>query len=154
MISAIEYDFWTGAGGRPGGLEKFAALFRENMVSLADRTSFLRPGAEVAPGIRAVEAYGHTPGHLCFQLESEGKGLFFLADCCHHHVASLARPDWHTVFDTDPAQGAATRARIFDMLATERIAVSAFHMPFPSLGYVQRQGSGYRWLPHSYQLNV
>ncbi len=109
----------------------------------------------MAPGIRAVGAHGHTPGHLCFHLESEGKRLFFLGDCCHHHVASLARPDWYTVFDVDPAQGAATRARVFDMLAVERIAVSAYHTPFPSLGYVERRcGGGYQWLPHSYQLNV
>jgi glyoxylase-like metal-dependent hydrolase (beta-lactamase superfamily II) len=154
VIGEVEYDFWTREGGHSGDLAPFAALFQENVVTLADRTGFLRPGSEVAPGIRAVEAYGHTPGHLCFHLESEGERLFFLADCCHHHVASLARPDWHTVFDTDPAQGAATRVRIFDMLAQERIIVSAFHMPFPSLGYIERQGGGYRWLPHSYQLNI
>ena len=55
----------------------------------------------------------------------------------------------------DPEQGAATRARVFDMLASERVAVAAYHMPFPSLGYIERLGtSGYRWLPHSYQLNL
>ncbi len=153
-IGQVEYDFWSRPSGHSGALEGFAALFRDYVVPLADRTSFLKPGQEVAPGIRAMEAYGHTPGHLCFHLESEGKRLFFLADCCHHHVASLARPDWHTVFDTDPGQGAATRARVFDMLATERIPVSAFHMPFPSLGFVERQGSGYRWVQHSYQLTL
>ncbi|RKK02394.1 MBL fold metallo-hydrolase [Pseudoroseomonas wenyumeiae] len=153
-IGQVEYDFWARERGHSGPLEAFAALFREYVVPVADRTSFLKPGAEVARGIRTVEAYGHTPGHLCFHLESEGERLFFLGDCCHHHVASLARPDWHTVFDTDPIQGAATRARMFDMLATERIAVSAFHMPFPSLGFVERQGSGYRWVQHSYQLTL
>jgi hypothetical protein len=67
----------------------------------------------------------------------------------------MARPDWHCVFDVDPEKGAATRKRVFDMLATERIAVGAYHMPFPSLGYVERlSGGGYRWLPHSYQLNL
>jgi len=153
-IGQVEYDFWARERGHSGALEPFAALFREYVVPVAERTSFLMPGAEVARGIRAVEAYGHTPGHLCFHLESEGERLFFLGDCCHHHVASLARPDWHTVFDTDPNQGAVTRARMFDMLAAERIAVSAFHTPFPSLGFVERQGSGYRWLPHSYQLTL
>lgn len=153
-IGEAEYDFWAGPGKQTSGLEQFAALFGENVVPFAERVTFLRPDSEVVPGMRAVEAYGHTPGHLCFRIESEGKELFFLADCCHHQVASLARPDWHTVFDTDPAQAAITRARILDMLATERIAVSGFHMPFPSLGYVERQGRGYRWLPHSYQLTL
>ena len=125
------------------------------MVPFADKITFLKPGADVAPGIRALEAYGHTPGHLTFHIESEGKRLFFLGDCCHHHVASLARPDWHVVFDVDREKGALTRKKVFDMLATERIPVSAFHMPFPSIGYVERLGAGgYRWLPHSYQLNL
>jgi glyoxylase-like metal-dependent hydrolase (beta-lactamase superfamily II) len=129
-------------------------MFREYVVPLAGKTSFLKPGDDVASGIRAIDSSGHTPGHLSYHIESEGKRLFVLGDCAHHQVASLARPDWYCVFDVDPEAGAATRKRIFDMLATERIAVSAYHMPFPSLGYVERQGAGYRWLPHSYQLNL
>ena len=154
-IGATEYDFWSPKGKHSGDLETFSALFRDYVVPLADKTTFLKPGSDVAPGIRAVETYGHTPGHLSFRIESEGKELFFLGDCAHHHVASLARPEWHCVFDVDREMGARARKRVFDMLAGEKVAVSAFHMPFPSIGYVERlAGSGYRWLPHSYQLNL
>ena len=154
-IGAAEYDFWSPEGKHTGNLETFSTLFRDYVVPLADRTTFLKPGSDVAPGIRAVESHGHTPGHLSFRIESGGKDLFFLGDCAHHHVASLARPDWHCVFDVDPEMGARARKRVFDMLAGEKIAVSAFHMPFPSIGYVERlAGGGYRWLPHSYQLNL
>jgi hypothetical protein len=42
---------------------------------------------------------------------------------------------------------------MFDRVAADRVAVSGFHMPFPSIGYVERRsGGGYRWIPHSYQL--
>ena len=154
-VGAVEYDFWSPAGKHSGDLEKFSALFRDYVVPLAGKMTFLKPGADVSPGIRAVESHGHTPGHLSFRMESAGKQLFFLGDCAHHHVASLARPDWHCVFDVDPEKGAQARKRVFDMLATEKIAVSAYHMPFPSIGYVERlEGGGYRWLPHSYQLNL
>jgi glyoxylase-like metal-dependent hydrolase (beta-lactamase superfamily II) len=153
VTGAIDYDFW--AGDKPAGdLKPFAALFRDYVVPLRHETAFLEPGDEVVPGIRAMEAYGHTPGHLAFHIESDGKRLVFWGDCAHHHVASLARPDWHCVFDVDKAQGAKTRARMFDKVATDRVAVSAFHMPFPSLGYVERRkDGGYRWIPHSYQLD-
>jgi glyoxylase-like metal-dependent hydrolase (beta-lactamase superfamily II) len=155
VIGDVEYDFWSPEGKHSGDLEKFASLFRSYVVPLADKVSFLKPGSEVVPGVRAVGSYGHTPGHLSFRIENGGKQLFFLGDCAHHHVASLARPDWHCVFDVDKEKGAATRSRVFDMLAAERVAVSAYHMPFPSLGYVERlKGGGYRWLPHSYQLNL
>lgn len=74
-------------------------------------------------------------------------------DCAHHQVASLARPDWHCVFDVDKEQAAKTRARMFNMVAGDRVAVSGFHMPFPSIGYIERRpDGGYRWLTHSYQL--
>jgi glyoxylase-like metal-dependent hydrolase (beta-lactamase superfamily II) len=154
-VGEAEYDFWSPENRHSGDLEKFAALFRDYVVPLREKTAMLKPGADIAPGIRAVESYGHTPGHLSFRLESEGRQVFFLGDCAHHHVASLARPDWHCVFDVDPEKGAATRARLFDMLASERIAVAAYHMPFPSLGYIERLSTGgYRWLLHSYQLNL
>ncbi len=154
-IAGVEYDFWSPEGKHSGDLEKFSSLFRDHVVPLAGKTTFLKPGADVAPGIRAVETHGHTPGHLSFRMESQGRQLFLLADCAHHQVASLARPDWHCVFDVDPEKGAETRKRVFDMLAAEKVAVGAYHMPFPSLGYIERlAGGGYRWLPHSYQLNL
>lgn len=154
VTGAIDYDFW--AGDKPAGdLTPFAALYRDYVVPLADKTMFLKPGDEVVPGIRAMAAYGHTPGHLAFDIESGGKHLVFWGDCAHHHVASLARPDWHCVFDVDQEQGAKTRAHMFDKVATDRVAVSAFHMPFPSIGYVEpRKDGGYRWIPHSYQLDL
>jgi len=27
-------------------------------------------------------------------------------------------------------------------------------MPFPSVGYIDRHGDGYVWVPHAYQLNL
>jgi glyoxylase-like metal-dependent hydrolase (beta-lactamase superfamily II) len=155
VIGGIDYDFWAPEGKHTGELEKLASLFRANVVPVAGKTRMVKPGEEVVPGIRSLEAHGHTPGHLAYHLESGGKRMLFWGDCAHHQVASLARPDWHCSFDVDKEQGAATRKRIYDMAATERIAVSGYHMPFPSLGYVERlSGSGYRWLAHSYQLNL
>lgn len=154
-IGQVDYDFWAPEGKHSGELEKLASVFRSNTRQIADKFSFLKPGSEVVPGIHAIEAHGHTPGHLAFIIESEDKQILFWGDCAHHQVASLARPDWHCVFDIDKEKGAATRKRIFDMVATDRLAVIGYHMPFPSIGYVERlDAAGYRWLPHSYQLNL
>jgi hypothetical protein len=40
------------------------------------------------------------------------------------------------------------------LVATDRLFVSGFHMPFPGIGYVERAEGGYRWVPVSYQLNL
>ncbi len=155
VISGTEYDFWAPEGKHSGEMEFLASVFRANVVPVADKTRFLKPGEDVVSGIRALDAPGHTPGHLAFTLESNGARMLFWGDCAHHQVASLARPDWHCKFDVDKEQGAATRRRIYDMAAAERIPVQGYHMPFPSLGYVERlPGSGYRWLAHTYQLSV
>lgn len=154
IMGQIEYDFWAPEDKHSGDLAGMAAVFHANTKPVLERFTFLKPGDEVVPGIHAIEAYGHTPGHLNFLIESDGTAIYFWGDCAHHQVASLARPDWHCVFDIDPEQSAVTRKRIYDKVATDRLPVIGYHMPFPSVGYVERAGAGsYRWLPHSYQLS-
>jgi glyoxylase-like metal-dependent hydrolase (beta-lactamase superfamily II) len=153
VICATEYDYWAPQGKHTGDLEKMAAVFRANALPVAEKFTMLKPGDDVVSGIRSLAAPGHTPGHLAFVIESEGKQMLFWGDCAHHHVASLARPDWHCVFDIDKEVAAATRRKIYDLAATERWPVIGYHMPFPSIGYVERRDSqGYRWVDHSFQL--
>lgn len=158
VIGGAEYDFWASkdrlSAPHEGNEFKSARLFQQTVVPLAERTGFLKPGEEAAPGIRAVEAYGHTPGHLAFHIESRGNRLLLWGDCAHHEVASLARPEWHAFFDMEKERGAATRRRIYDMASTDRLPVIGYHMTFPSVGFVERREAGYRWIPASYQLNL
>ncbi len=158
VIGGLEYDFWSSPDRLSAAVEsneyKTGKLFLTHLAPLADRITFIGPGDEVAAGIRAVEAYGHTPGHLAFHAESRGRRLLIWGDCAHHEVASLARPDWHALFDMDKQQGAATRKRIYAMAATERLPVVGYHASFPSIGFVQKEREGYRWLPVSYQLHL
>jgi glyoxylase-like metal-dependent hydrolase (beta-lactamase superfamily II) len=154
VIAATEYDYWAPEGKHTGELEKLAAVFRANTKQVADRFTFLKPGDDVVGGIRSIEAHGHTPGHLAFMIESQGRQILFWGDCAHHHVASLAHPEWHCVFDIDKEAAVTTRKRIYDMAATDRLPVIGYHMPFPSVGYVERTTPGsYRWIAHSFQLN-
>ncbi|CCB67813.1 MBL fold metallo-hydrolase [Hyphomicrobium sp. MC1] len=155
VIGAIEHDFWAPEGKFTADLEKWASIFRTNTKPVADKFTFIKPGDDVVTGVRAIEAYGHTPGHLAFMIESQGKSILYWGDCAHHQVASLAHPEWDCLFDSDKQLGARTRRRIYDMAATDRIPVIGYHMPFPSIGYVERNGPGsYRWLAHTYQLNL
>ena len=158
VTGQVEFDHWAktdySSSSLEGNVHVTSRLFQSNVKPVADRFSFVQPGDDVAPGIRAVEAYGHTPGHLAFHVESAGQRLLFWGDCAHHEVASLAHPEWHALFDMDKKQEAATRKRIYDMAARERLLVMGYHTSFPSVGYVQKGGSAYRWLPLTYQLAV
>lgn len=122
------------------------------MRPLAEKFSFLGDGGSVASGITAVAAHGHTPGHMAYMLDSGGKQMLLIADTANHAVWSLERPDWEVKFDMDKAAAAATRRKLFDMVAAERMPLVGYHLPFPAVGYVETAGEGFHYVPASYQL--
>jgi glyoxylase-like metal-dependent hydrolase (beta-lactamase superfamily II) len=155
VFGAADFDFWK-KGENVREARKFnRELYVKICLPLADRATFIKPGDDVVSGIRAVDCFGHSPGMLGFHLASEGKQLLIWADTCGHYVMSLQRPDLHLDVDDDKEKAAATRKRILDMVVSEGLFVAGFHMmPFPGLGYVEKAGGAYRWVPHSYQLDL
>jgi glyoxylase-like metal-dependent hydrolase (beta-lactamase superfamily II) len=154
VTGRVEYDFWAADERLSGPTESGAQLFRANMMPLAEQTTFLANEGEVVSGIRAIEAFGHTPGHMAYHLESGGERLLLWADTANHYVASVQRPEWHVRFDMDKDAAVATRKRLLDMAAADRIPVSGYHMPFPALGFIDRHPDRYLWVPVTYQLNL
>ena len=143
ITGQIEFDHWAGAEN-----ENFEAKVRP----LANKFTCIGDGDTVRSGITATATYGHTPGHMAYRLESGGKQLLLMADMANHHVWSLAYPDWEVRFDMDKEAAAATRRRVLDMVATDRIPLIGYHMPFPGMGFVETRGDGFHYVPHSYQL--
>lgn len=154
VICETEYDFWSKEERLSGPTERVAKLVQSNVVPVAEKMTFLKPEGEVVPGIRAVNAFGHTPGMLAFHIESDGRRLLVMADVTNHFVMSLMKPEWHVRFDMDKDGAIATRKRVLDMLAADRFPVTGYHMPFPAVGYIEKIGDGYRWMQASYQLNL
>ncbi len=149
-----EFDFWKD-DARVGTLaENGHKGVLKNVVPLAEKTTFIGDGADVVPGITSVAAFGHSPGHMIFKIESEGKGLVLTADTANHFVLSLQRPDWEVKFDMDKAQAASARKKVFDMIATDRLPFVGYHMPFPSVGFIERIDQGYRFVPETYQFEI
>ena len=148
VTGASEYNFWSAqeAGDRVGD------LVARNMTPLADKTRFVDDGGSVVSGITAMDAYGHTPGHMAYMLESGGRQLVLTADLANHYVWSFARPDWAFSFDVDQAQASKSRRRVLGMLAADKIPMIGYHMPFPAAGFVDHQDDGFRYVPVSYQL--
>ena len=63
-------------------------------------------------GIVGMEAFGHTPGHMVYHIESDSKRLLIWGDVANHYVVSIQRPDWHVKFDSDKEMAAKTRVKI------------------------------------------
>jgi glyoxylase-like metal-dependent hydrolase (beta-lactamase superfamily II) len=154
VFGAAEYDFWK-RGENVSEARKFnRELFVTICTPLAERATFIKPGDTVASGITAVDAAGHSPGLMAFHIESDGKRFMVTADTATHFVMAVQKPEWFFQMDDDKDKAVATRKRILDMLATDKLFVASFHMPFPGIGWIDRSQGGYRWVPVSYQMNL
>jgi glyoxylase-like metal-dependent hydrolase (beta-lactamase superfamily II) len=154
VFGAAEFDFWK-RGENVREARKFnRELFMKICVPLGDRSTFVKPGDQVVSGITAVDAAGHSPGLLAFHIENAGKRFMITADTFTQYVMAVQRPEWHFEMDDDKDKAVASRTRILDTLASDRLLFASFHMPFPGIGYVEKSSGGYRWAPHSYQLNL
>lgn len=143
VTGQTEFDAWAKTGN-----ERFDKIVKP----MADKFEFIGDGKSVVSGITAMAAYGHTPGHMIYMLESNGKQLVITSDTANHYVWSLAYPDWEVKFDMDKAAAAATRRTVFGMLAADKIPFLGYHMPFPGVGFVAPREDGFQYVPVSYQL--
>ena len=145
VTGQVEFDAWASRED-----ERFEGKVRP----FADKMTFIGDGGSVVSGITGMAAFGHTPGHMIYMIESNGKQLVVTADTANHYVWSLAYPDWEVRFDMDKAAAAATRRSVYGMLAADKLPFVGYHMPFPALGYVETADSGFRYVPVSYQLSL
>ncbi|HET8629821.1 MAG TPA: MBL fold metallo-hydrolase [Thermomicrobiales bacterium] len=150
VLGRTEWACWTAGPGLTGpaahgtAQDAMRRVARDNLLPLADRIDLLDGEDEAVPGIRAVAAPGHTPGHLALLLTSAGERLLYAADIALHPV-QLAHPDWYAAVDALPEQTVATRRRLLDRAAAEGLRLHLFHFPFPGLGRVARHGDGWAW---------
>ena len=150
VVPAAEWAFWSDESNASRVTEvqrgTFANTKRRFAPYLAKMRQY-RDGEEVAPGIRAIAAPGHTPGHSVFHVTSGNEQLFVMADTSSRPDLFLRNPHWQSVFDMDGAVATETRKRLFGRIADERARFTAYHFDFPSNGYVTRMGDGFRFHP-------
>ena len=107
----------------------------------------LYSAGELLPGIEAIEAFGHTPGHHTIMISSGAHSLMFAADTFNNPIISLTKTEWPLGFDADGPQAATTRRAVLSRLADEGIPMIAYHFPFPGSGYITRDGDGFIFTP-------
>jgi glyoxylase-like metal-dependent hydrolase (beta-lactamase superfamily II) len=151
VISAREWDAWFDPGVTlPPVLKERAASLVSGATShlshIKDRLRRVKGGDDIAAGVRVVETPGHTQGHVSLEL-SGGAGLFISGDAITHPLISFQYPSWKVPVDHEPDRGVATRVRLLDRLATDKIRLIGAHLPFPGSGFVERRDSSYRFVP-------
>lgn len=155
VCSEAEWAFAHNDAVRSAAPEDFRAMIdmvRGFLAPYSEDRAMFSGEKELAPGLASVPLPGHTPGHTGYAIQSGGESLLIWGDIIHFSTLQFAHPDWGVVFDTDPAEAAATRAKMFDRAVADRMAVAGMHVDFPGFGYVERAGDSYRhivapWMP-------
>jgi glyoxylase-like metal-dependent hydrolase (beta-lactamase superfamily II) len=149
---AADWAFWMSddnmAKAQDNAMMKgYFANTRKVFAGLADRVTRYNWGQEVGPGITALDTSGHTPGHTSFAVASGSGKLLVQSDVTNVPELFLRNPEWHVAYDVDPVKAVATRRRFYDMAAADRTLIAGFHFSFPSMGYVEKDGTSYRLVP-------
>jgi glyoxylase-like metal-dependent hydrolase (beta-lactamase superfamily II) len=150
VISRTEWDFWTSDPDlnscrlNDHMKELLVNCARNNLSPLKERVELLDGEKEVVPGVYAIPAPGHTPGHIALVLSSSKAQLLHMADSVLHPL-HLEHPGWRNVFDLNEDDAATTRQRLVDRAATDNASVLAYHFPFPGLGRVINNGTARKW---------
>ena len=154
MIGRREFEAWKSGDGIPPQRAENRELFLKLVAPLEDKFRFLEDGDQIAAGVHAEAAFGHSPGHMMFRVESAGKEALIWADVANHYVFSVAHPDSKVGYDDDKEMAIATRCRVLAGVAEGGTLIVGHHMPFPSVGFVERSEGSYRWVPAAYQLRL
>src|SRR6266481_5840850 len=151
-VAKAENDFWLSpeiAAKAPKEAQEFfqAAQAISAPYIKAGKWHTFSGSDQIAEGIKTVPLPGHTPGHTGYEFSSKGQKILFWGDIIHAASAQFKHPEVSVVFDIDHAAAVATRENLLPVLAEEDILIAGPHSPFPGLGRLRKEGSGYSWAP-------
>jgi glyoxylase-like metal-dependent hydrolase (beta-lactamase superfamily II) len=115
--------------GSPFHAEQLLPLQEREQLELTDGEH------EVLPGVRILPAPGHTPGHICVGLTSNGEHGLYLGDLVHQPI-QIEQTEWSPTFDLMPQMSARSRRAVLDRARAERALVLTAHFPFPGVGRI------------------
>ena len=157
MVPAPEWAFWmddANLNAAPADMKPTFLNQRRIFADIAKQVTQYQPGKEVAPGIVTLPAPGHTPGHTVFAIHSGEQSLLVLSDTAQHPAVFARHPEWEAAFDVDGPEAVATRKKIFDRAAADRMLITGYHFPFPACGHLIKTATGYEHVPVEWQTTL
>ena len=148
-------DFWlseANMNSAPAEMKDFfkGAMLSANPYRAAGKLSTFEGSTVLVPGIRAQSAYGHTPGHTVYVVESKGEKLVLLGDLMHVAAVQFDNPGVTIEFDSDQPAARVQRLALFADAAGNGYMIGAAHIAFPGIGRLRSAGSGYTFVPLNY----
>jgi glyoxylase-like metal-dependent hydrolase (beta-lactamase superfamily II) len=149
-------DFWLSKANLDKASAEMKGFFQGAMASMnpyveAGKFKPLKGSTDLLPGIKAMPAHGHTPGHNVYVVESKGQKLVLWGDLMHVAAVQFVEPQVTISFDVDSKPAAVERKKAYADAAKGRYLVGSAHLPFPGLGHIRAEGKSYVWVPVDYQ---
>ena len=140
VFAKAEYEHWQGESA--AGREE-EPVFLDSVLPVveAGRAELVASDYALDDEVCLDPSPGHTPGHVCISLASQGQRAVMTGDMMHHPI-QIWEPDWSSRFCTDPQASARMRRRWVDRLCDTDVTVFAAHFAAPTAGRVRRNGSG------------
>lgn len=114
------------------------------MIPVLPRLMPLEQGDGPLRGVTAINAPGHSPGHMAFLVEGR---LLIWGDLLHHASVQFPRPEVTWAFDDNPNQARTSRLSLMEQAVAAGWLVAGAHLPGPGIGHIARDGDGYAFHP-------
>ena len=148
-MGETEWNFWTAtdlASKMPKEMQGMVTGTQSQLGALKDQIKLFKTGAEVLPGIMALDTSGHTPGHVSFELAG-GNGMIVTGDAITNPMVFFAHPDWKFNFDADHNTAIANRKKLLDMASAGKKKLLGYHWPYPGIGMAEKKDGAYVYVP-------
>ncbi|MFF2479892.1 MBL fold metallo-hydrolase [Paenibacillus sp. NPDC058071] len=155
IVHEKEYEFWMNGSAEehlPDDWKMIVNMVQTAMEPYKDTAVKFTDSVDL-PGITAIEAHGHTPGHTAFLIESDGDRLLIWGDIIQSPAIQLSRPELKIAMDIDSEQALVSRLKLLDFAVQERVRVAGMHLDFPAFGYVKKEGNRYVYVQEQWRAN-
>ena len=155
-VNERDTDYWLSEANMQAAPADAKRFFQAATVSL---TPYMRAGklvvfegdTDLVPGVRGQAAYGHTPGHTMYLVESKNQKLLLWGDIVHVAAVQFEHPSVTIGYDVDAPEAARQHLLQFAEAAQNGYLIGGAHISFPGIGHVRRDGEGtYTYVPLNY----
>ncbi|MGR3662892.1 MAG: MBL fold metallo-hydrolase [Paracoccaceae bacterium] len=149
QIGRKEWDYWMDpetVNTIDSGRTVFAVGAKRRLEAIEDRIEFFDDGDEILSGIAARASYGHTPGHMSFEVRSGNQSAMIIGDAIVNHHIAFERPDWSNGSDQDVETAIRTRIGLLDQVTSEQMPIVGFHFNNGGLGHAERKDGSYQFI--------
>ena len=140
-LSKAEYDFCMNGEARNAGPRRVIEAYQSRLRLFQPKEIDAQPDL-LFTGIRAVAAFGHTPGHTLYMVESGGEKLLIWGDLTHAMAIQMPYPQVAMTYDVNNAEAIAARQKVLEYAAANKIAVAGMHTAFPGMGKLEKASDG------------